>query len=137
MAAPILAWNDSLAFHIQEIDSQHRMLVTLINTLHSAFSMGKGPGILGRALRDLAGYTQAHFAAEERLMEAHGYPGLEDHRRIHRAMAARVQACHDEFAHGRGAVTAQLVRFLKDWLTEHIQGADRGYVAHLSARGVK
>jgi hemerythrin len=37
-----------------------------------------------------------------------------------------------------GAVQSQqVVAFLKDWLTHHIQGMDQKYGAHLNAKGVK
>ncbi len=35
------------------------------------------------------------------------------------------------------AMTVDVMDFLKDWLVKHIMGADKRYVPHLTARGVR
>jgi len=46
-------WSDSLSVNIQEIDLQHRQLVSLIADLEAARAEAKGKDILERAIKEL------------------------------------------------------------------------------------
>ena len=71
-----LQWTDKLSVNIEEIDSQHQDLITLINDVFKAVEIGKGDDILGEALSELIEFTKIHFATEVRLMKIHDYPDL-------------------------------------------------------------
>jgi hemerythrin-like metal-binding protein len=77
-----------------------------------------------------------HFAHEERLMRAHGYPGLDAHLAEHRALTEKVVAFQSEFENGKALMTVQLLNFLKDWLQHHIAESDQKYAPFLKERAV-
>ncbi|RMD80498.1 MAG: hypothetical protein D6809_00985, partial [Gammaproteobacteria bacterium] len=135
---PLFPWQPSYAVGIGEIDRQHQVLVGLINDLHRDLHRRAAteapPASLEGAVQALLQYTRVHFAFEEDLMAAHGYPELEPHRERHRRLMARVE----ELARGAGEGDGleALLAFLRDWLVEHIQGMDRGYGPFLRERGV-
>jgi len=72
---PLITWNDSLTISFEEIDTQHRRWIELINELHEAMRLGKGRQVMARVLAEMLEYTRTHFAAEERIMEDRSYPG--------------------------------------------------------------
>jgi hemerythrin len=132
----LIAWNDGFSVNIKEIDEQHKKLIKLINDLNSAMGSGKGKDVLGSVLTGLVEYTKIHFAAEEGLMQKHQYPAYQSHKILHDALTKQVVDVTNKFQEGKSIVTIEVMNFLKDWLTNHIQNTDKKYTAHLNGKGV-
>jgi len=135
--APFVTWNDSLTIGVQEIDAQHKNLVSVLNQLHLAMSQGHGKDVMGTTLNSLVSYTRAHFAAEERIMRQNGYPDIAAHKKEHEALTEKVLTFQHDFDAGRVGMGVDVMQFLGTWLKEHIRGSDRKYVPFLHAHGVR
>lgn len=121
-------WNQAKhSVGIPEMDRQHQYLIKLLDDLHQAMYAGEGKAPLGKILDGLFGYTQRHFAAEERLMLQYHYPEYARHRDIHRKMTQRVLEIREDFRRGDITSPVQISNFLKDWLHRHIMETDRRY----------
>lgn len=98
-----------------------------MNGLLAACIEGRGGDVVLDTLLYLVEYTRQHFAAEEREMQASGYPDLGDHRREHARFFETVAALQDEVEQ-TGAMPSLVVtvdRMVVDWLLEHVKVADR------------
>lgn len=124
----LLTWNDKLALGIPSVDDQHMVLVESLNDLHGAMMKGNAQAVTKTLLRNLLAYTRDHFAAEEAMMSASRYPGLAVHRQKHTELTNKVADFAARYERGEGALNVQLLNFLRDWLTTHIQVTDREYV---------
>ncbi|MFT5486855.1 MAG: hemerythrin [Paracoccaceae bacterium] len=125
-------WSDEYSVHLRVIDNDHKDLVATVNELHDAIREGSAKGQIGQIITNLAHYVDDHFAREEALMEAYDYPGLADHKRIHRHLTRMVYAIRTVFAAKPMEIDpAKLLRFLRDWLIHHIVEEDRKYVPFL------
>ena len=133
---PLVEWNDSYSVKIREMDSQHLKLVQIINDLHDAMLAGKANDVLTKLLRDLVSYTKTHFAAEEKHLERHGYADLSVQKREHAFFVDKLTKLQDDFESGRFGVSMEMMKFLKDWLLNHIKGTDMKYVPFLTAKGM-
>lgn len=133
---PLMTWDDALSVGVQEIDTQHKRLIGLLNDLHQAKAAGKGDATLKGVLRELVDYTHTHFAYEEKLFKDHGYPGAEGHEQAHIALKAQVVAFGEAFESGKASLSADLFMFLRNWLNGHIRGTDRRYTTFFQSRGV-
>ncbi len=129
-------WKPSYSVKVVALDNQHKKLFDLVNELHAAMSQGHGKDVAGDVLNRLIDYTVNHFTAEEKLMEKHKFPGLILHRAEHKALTDKVLAFKKEFDAGASNVTPQLMMFLQQWLTNHIQRVDQKYGDYLNAQGV-
>jgi hemerythrin len=127
-------WNNKLSVQIGSIDAQHQTLFHLADELYKAMSEGRGKSAVTRTLDRLVQYTMVHFANEERLMRLHDYPELAAHKAQHDELTRKVREFQAEFASGKTAITVQLLNFLKDWLTNHIAGADQKYAPFMRDR---
>lgn len=132
----IITWSDELSVGVEAFDNQHKRLVALINELHDAMSTGKGSTVLGRILSELADYTVYHFRAEEAVFEKYEYPGFSSHRESHGELTRQVLDFKDRFEAGQAVLSIEIMRFLTDWLTDHILGADKAYTAFLNGKDV-
>jgi len=126
-------WKDSYSVGMAQIDQQHKKLVELINTLHTAMSQGEGKAVVAKVLDELISYCANHFAAEERLFETSSYPDVADHKEKHRKMTAKVLALQKDVQAGKKAISMDVMNFLEQWLDKHILGTDKNYAPYLKA----
>jgi hemerythrin len=129
-------WKPEYSVKIASIDGQHQNLFRMGEELYAAMSAGQGKAVLSKILDRLVQYTKVHFAHEERLMRAHGYPGLDAHLAEHRILTQKVVAFQSDFEKGKALMTVQLLNFLKDWLQHHIAESDQKYAPFLKERAV-
>lgn len=136
-AMTLMVWNDGFSVNIQEIDDQHKVLINLINDVYKGMVLNKTREYLGRSLDALVDYTVNHFGYEERLFDQYNYPGTEEHKEAHGKLVGQVSDFHEKFKRGDANVDSALMRFLKDWLMNHILGTDQKYVTFFNQNGVR
>ena len=120
-----IEWSDSLTVGIPLVDDDHKLLVELINQLSDSVNANEEHSTLGTVLNALVEYTEYHFLREEAVMEACGYPDLSAHRVEHDDLAARVKDIESRYRDDKEAdLGNETLRFLKYWLSAHIQGRD-------------
>ena len=132
----LITWSDSLSVKVKQFDDQHKKLVDMVNQLFDAMKTGKGNQVMGDILKQLIAYTQTHFAAEERLLKQYAYPDFEAHKKEHNALVIQVLDLQKQFQEGKPVLTQNIMTFLRDWLSKHIQGDDKKYGVFLNGKGV-
>ncbi len=133
----LFEWRDDYSVKVPSIDAQHKKLVGMLNDLHDGMTSGTSAERLGALLNGLVDYTAKHFAYEEELFAAHGFPEAPAHIAEHKALVEQVLDFKKKYEANQASINMQLMKFLKDWLIKHILGSDKGYSAHLVERGVK
>jgi len=132
----LITWSDTLSVKVKQFDDQHKKLVDMVNQLFDAMKTGKGSQVMGDILKQLIAYTQTHFAAEERLLKQYAYPDFEAHKKEHNALVMQVLDLQKQFQEGKPVLTQNIMTFLRDWLSRHIQGDDKKYGIFLNGKGV-
>ena len=133
----MVQWSDEYSVDIQEIDEQHKCIVSYINELYEALAKKDSRDLVADVIQKLAEYTKIHFAVEETLMRIFHYEGYEEHKSIHDKIVQQVLNYQGKFLAGDEKVGMELLMFLKGWLFEHINKVDKHYVATFHAAGVK
>ena len=123
----LIEWQDSFSVGVAAVDSDHKVLISLLNQLYEAREGGQSQDVVGSVMNVLIEYTMSHFQREERLMELGGYPEIEEHREMHRRLTAQVQTFRAQYEQGRQAAVGELFEFLKNWLIGHILMVDTRY----------
>ena len=78
-------WSEKFSVGVRELDQQHQQLIKMLNLLISTQgTTNTHSETISDILTEMTRYAQTHFKTEERLMEAYGYPGLEDQKLQHR-----------------------------------------------------
>jgi len=118
-------WADDLVIDQGLIDQDHRHLIELVNTLHTATSQGCGQEVVGRLFQALMTYTHEHFQREEQVMASVHFPHLAGHQQVHRQFMADLAALQSQYEQGSITTASQLSSLLRDWLSLHIRRSDR------------
>ena len=127
-----IKWGQVLSIGVDEIDEDHRKLISIFNTLNHALTEGESPEYLSAVLEELINCTIWHFSHEERLMLKHRYPEIKAHKEIHRELIASAKDLQQRILQSDKPIEDEDVEFLECWLTEHIFTDDMRLGEHLS-----
>jgi len=130
-------WSPALSVGLETVDRQHRMLIGYINELSDGVDKGRSGSSLQKTLERLRNYTRVHFAYEEAMFKVYRYEEADDHGYAHHAFVRMIEDCERRHANGEQNVGAELLNYLKHWLSEHILIEDRGYAKVLIERGAE
>lgn len=131
----MLTWDPKYSVHIQEFDAQHRTLLDKIAELHKVASKGTGTDAMTRLFDDLMDYTRKHFESEEQVMRQRKFEGYPVHRAAHQSLFMQANDFHRKFLAGKTMIGMEIMRYLNDWLLNHVDIMDRQYDAFFHDNG--
>lgn len=120
-----MEWNPEYSIGIDEIDSQHKVLLGHFATIEQHIRNKDAWSAMHFAVVDLRLFAERHFFAEETLMSIFGYPGATTHAAAHNSFFQRLDEIERKAL--REDATTELLHFLRFWLLEHIMESDRDY----------
>ncbi len=123
-------WDARFDTGVVVVDEQHRKLVDLINRLGTLSARLASTAELGTILEELKNYTVYHFGTEEDLMRQYGIDAAHQqaHIKAHRHFTEQVTMAGGILLNSpdTGAeLVASLLKYLTNWLVQHILGADK------------
>lgn len=139
MQQSFVEWEERYSVGIASIDNQHKKLVDFTNALFEGCRQGQefAADSFKSTLKDVVLYVKEHFQTEEKLFEQFAYPDTDAHRKQHQAFVYKVLEEVANFENNQKFVPNKFVRFLRDWLLEHIAVSDQAYSEFLKSKGVK
>lgn len=131
----MLAWEQGYKIGQWEMDAEHLILFSLLNQLDININADLARECVHDVLAALGAYIDYHFAHEEALMKAWGYPRLEEHSARHHDFMNEVARLRSQ-VQGEDTLRAALkVRaFVLDWLLGHILEVDVDYAQFIAAK---
>lgn len=115
------------------IDGHHKKLVSLINNLAQCLrsTPNEYKNSVGKVLKSLLDYTIYHFSEEEKVMGKYKYPGLAEHKAIHKEFVSKLQSSLLPLLQGNEIKTLDFYNFLYNWLLHHISVADKQWATYI------
>ncbi|WP_235969480.1 bacteriohemerythrin [Anaeromyxobacter diazotrophicus] len=131
-----MEWKREFEIGHEAIDAQHQELFAHVGGLLAAIAGGRQEQV-GPALQFLHRYVLDHFAAEQGLMAAAGYPQADAHAAEHARFAKDLLALETQRGGNPGNpwLASKLAVGLASWLRQHVLGADRELGRFLRAQG--
>ena len=126
-------WSPNLGVGAEELDSDHKELIEILNRLHGEVESSAGHEAISRTLDDLIARTERHFRREEAIMAEEDYPEAEHHAKLHQALTEEIQEFKREFAAGM-EIGPEITEFIKRWLISHIMESDKHLGGYLEGR---
>ena len=138
MAMEKLIWKDAFNTGISTVDMQHHKLIEMLNRIIEAYGyVTTDSDIISELLSDMTRYAMVHFETEEVLMEKHGYPGLETHKREHLAFIKETAKLCTKTTEGADSVPKEALEFLRTWWQNHILKTDMSFSPYLLSKGCR
>jgi two-component system chemotaxis family response regulator WspR len=117
------------------LDQQHMNLINLLNRLNLAIDVDALPEVVMKLFEQIFNEVSQHFATEEELLKKHQFPDYEKHKAEHLSLLDELRGFRTSLhTPGKDMVAS---RWLKVWLLDHIQYADRESAQFLLAQGVQ
>jgi hemerythrin len=130
------AWQDGIDTGVESMDTEHRLLVGLVNALDDLFRRGGEAPLIARTVEQLVSFTNVHFLSEELMMRIYLYPGHDAHKAEHDRLAEQVAATRLGLeASGKEAALAT-IEGLHRWLVDHVQHMDRDFARWCAKNGI-
>ena len=129
-------WTDQLSVNVQAIDSQHKKLIEMINSLNEAMLAKKGREMQKATIDAMVDYAATHFRLEEGYMKKFNYPDYDAHKSEHDEFTRTAQDLKERADTKGFGLTLEIMGFLKNWLQNHIMGTDKKYSAFFNAHGL-
>lgn len=120
----LLLWQDAYSVGVAEVDHEHRGMIELINTLHTALGTERSGERVEAFLGEIFADISAHFALEERVMRERRYDALAEHKGDHERLLDELRDIMDSQADGSALDDAQLGGVLAEWFGAHFRTHD-------------
>ena len=119
-------WREEMGVGHDLVDSDHRYLICLINTVELSMVSKDDNETIRMAIDQLEDYTRMHFTREEFLQERIRFPQRQAHRIRHRelidtlrAFKTKIPSLAFDSDHYHQTVE-KLAGFLRNWLLDHV-----------------
>lgn len=130
-----IEWSEKMTTGVSKVDAEHRYLVDTLRRANERLLGGDHEGaFLGKIAKDLLSYAILHFENEEGLMKRYGYEAAypdvaRAHIAQHRDFSRQVVAICDLLREGRQISRVEVLKFLNEWLRDHVLGIDQRFGA--------
>ncbi len=102
--------------------------------LHARLLQASGAAFVD-GFAELAAHTQKHFASEEIIMQATGFPATTEHIADHQRVLGELDRFGQRIAKGSTAMAkAWIKEQLPDWFETHVRSMDSALAAHIKNR---
>ena len=129
-------WKDAYSVRNSLIDSQHKEIIRMLNSLNNAFLNKQESKITGLIINDLVEYTKVHFKTEEDFFKGVDYKFETEHIAEHNLFITQIAEFKGKYESNNSALTFQIMNFLRKWLMSHIQDSDQKYVDSFEKAGI-
>ncbi len=127
-----MAWSARFEIGVHAIDLDHKLAFQTLDALLRALRDGAATNVLEDTINVLRAYADEHFRREEELMRTVRFPELPAHVAAHDAF--RRKTFEFEISRRRSSLAAsEVVRYLMEWLPDHIGNADTRIIPYLNA----
>jgi hemerythrin-like metal-binding protein len=140
---PYIVWREELKTDFPTIDNQHKKIVDIANSLHSALGSDNLQELIKTHLSQLKRYSTVHFRFEEKILQDHNYLLLTEHVCLHDAYTGELLRLEARFAELEKRVSNLLIydeiepfawkviKFVSKWWLHHILVEDKKYMNFL------
>ena len=123
-------WSDDLLTGDARMDHPHAEFVDQLNALFATPALDQLP--LYQAFLD---HTVAHFAQEDRWMQATGFTPKNCHSDQHAMILETMQAVVAHYQKGETDIINRMAEALAEWFAQHAVSMDAGLAQHLQSVG--
>lgn len=131
-----LDWKQEYSVKVEEIDNQHKILVSIIADLMTAINEKKIHSQVEDILSRLIEFAEEHFFTEEKYFKKFNYEKAKEHVTEHEKFKETIKDFNKRFEKNEIEISFELIDFLEDWLLDHLLKQDQKYVECFQEHGL-
>ena len=136
-----LTWPPEFSTGIDTLDDQHRVLISMLNKVHTDLTDHSPLHQFEEIVRGLQNYAGYHFDTEARYAAESGYltekaEEAAEHLAQHQAFSEQVASIKTRLLIGQRIPKRELLGFLAHWLIHHILNTDKQLGRFVCARNL-
>jgi len=124
----MITWDETFSVGVKELDGQHQKLFEIINRLNNSINAPTNTEKTSEIIKELLDYSVYHFSTEEKYFEEFNYEHKEAHIKSHNAYKEKIDHFITDFKDKNGYLPFEIIEFLTNWWTAHVNGQDKLYV---------
>lgn len=131
-------WKEEYNLNIEEIDKQHKKLLEIGKRAYDIAIIDDGYDRYDEIMTiidELLEYTKYHFEYEEKMLKEYNYDHIHNQEEEHGFYVYKINevASRDEqdIDDNQRKVVLEIIDFLSEWISKHINVADRQYAVFL------
>lgn len=129
----MFTWNENFSVGIEEIDNQHKELLTLIGKLFTGARFKKDIIEISDLTTEIISFAEHHFMTESRYMRKYNYPDIEHHENEHDEIIKRLKEYKFELrSYNVDDFASELMILLKSWFVNHLTYTDKKLFDYLT-----
>jgi hemerythrin-like metal-binding protein len=129
-------WRDEFSVGVEEMDTQHKKLLAMINRLIEEQHTLTDPKTIAELLTGMTDYALEHFRAEEYLMAEYDYDRKSLQEAQHKSFLDKTRSFLEAADIGPNILSAALLDYLGSWLVNHILTEDMQYKDFFRSKGL-
>jgi hemerythrin len=134
----VFEWKENFSVNNKDIDEQHKKLFEIGQRLYDLISSSGDYDRFDEImaiLDELSEYVKYHFEFEEKLMEECQYSNLAPHKMEHYFFMKKINKEKErDIDSSQKETLLRLVKFVADWIMQHILKEDMAYKEHLELK---
>jgi hemerythrin-like metal-binding protein len=123
----LLQWSKEIETGLDNVDTQHKQLIGMINQLSIAVEFGQPNSEMLPLVDRLYEYALNHFSVESDIFTHYEYPDRIDHEDEHAAFIDKVKYIRRQCELLDTPMSAKIREFLLQWFISHIKYKDMEY----------
>ena len=131
-------WKEEYNLNIEEIDKQHKKLMEIGERAYDIAIIDDGYDRYDEIMTiidELLDYTKYHFEYEEKMLKEHNYDHIHDQEEAHGFYVYKINEVasrdDEEIDDNQRKVVLEIIDFLSEWISTHINVEDRKYALFL------
>ena len=136
----MIKWEDKYSVNISMLDEEHKKIIDTINALTVAQQQNYTLDKVAEIINDIITYKKEHFKSEENYMIKFKYPEYQSHKEEHVKFLERITFYHNRLILNDYIVENNIfdiLKYFKQWITEHIQTVDKKYTHCFNNNGLE
>ncbi len=130
-------WNESYIAGVEVFDENHKKLFALLSKLqHCDEGSQESDEVISKTLKELREYTNDHFPQEEKVLEENNYNGIEQQKKDHAYFISKIKDYGCMYLGGSKPQLTDIIKFLNEWIQEHILDCDYRFTCFLKEKKV-
>jgi len=126
----LIQWDDIYSVGMEDLDSQHRSILKIINQLIIEKKTGHLDHKISSIMEELVNYAQYHFSSEEKFMKQYGYSQLGVHKVEHQFFIKKLEDFQKELGKKEEDIHNDILSFLQGWWSHHVLVVDQQYAKY-------